>query len=51
MSKNNKNKLVPRLRFPEFKNSGEWVEKKLGEVCEINPKIYQLPDEFVYIDL
>jgi type I restriction enzyme S subunit len=32
MSKNNENKLVPRLRFPEFEDSGEWVEKKLGEV-------------------
>ncbi len=26
-------KLVPKLRFKEF--SGEWEEKKLGEVCEI----------------
>ena len=25
-------KLVPSLRFPEFKDSGEWVEKKLGEI-------------------
>ncbi|MGL4864415.1 restriction endonuclease subunit S [Cetobacterium sp.] len=24
---------VPKLRFPEF--SGEWVEKKLGEICNI----------------
>ena len=23
---------APRLRFPEF--SGEWVEKKLGEIAE-----------------
>jgi len=23
---------VPELRFPEFANSGEWVEKKLGEI-------------------
>jgi len=27
-----KNKLIPDLRFPEFKNDGEWEEKKLGEV-------------------
>jgi type I restriction enzyme S subunit len=33
MSKNNKNKLVPRLRFPEFQNAGEWEVKKLGEVA------------------
>jgi type I restriction enzyme S subunit len=25
----------PRLRFPEFQNSGEWEEKKLGTVCDI----------------
>jgi type I restriction enzyme S subunit len=25
---------VPKLRFPEFKDSGEWVEKKLGEIYE-----------------
>jgi len=51
MSKNNENKLVPRLRFPEFENAGEWLEKKLKDVCEINPKVSQLPDIFVYIDL
>lgn len=28
-------KIVPELRFPEFKNEGEWVEKKLDEVGEI----------------
>jgi type I restriction enzyme S subunit len=25
---------VPKLRFPEFENSGEWVEKTLGEMSE-----------------
>ena len=25
----------PRLRFPEFQNAGEWEEKKLGTVCDI----------------
>ncbi|NIK73801.1 type I restriction enzyme S subunit [Thermonema lapsum] len=34
MSKNNQNKLVPRLRFPEFQNAGEWEVKRLGEVIE-----------------
>lgn len=29
---NNKNKLVPELRFPEFTITGEWVEKLLKEV-------------------
>jgi type I restriction enzyme S subunit len=32
MSKNNENKLVPNLRFPEFKNNGEWKENSLNEV-------------------
>src|SRR5690554_1355613 len=30
----NKKKLIPTLRFPEFKEDGEWEEKKLGEVGE-----------------
>jgi type I restriction enzyme S subunit len=42
---------VPKLRFKEFENSGEWEVKKLGEVCEINPSISKLPKEFIYIDL
>lgn len=24
---------IPRLRFPEFKDSGEWNSKKLGDLC------------------
>ena len=28
------NKLIPELRFPEFKNEGEWLQKKLGEIGE-----------------
>jgi type I restriction enzyme S subunit len=39
----------PQLRFPEF--SGEWEEKKLGEVSFLNPKSDSLPDKFIYIDL
>ena len=35
-----KNKNVPKLRFPEF--TGEWEEKKLGEIAEfINGKAYK----------
>ena len=26
---------VPRLRFPEFRDAGEWKEKVLGEVCHM----------------
>jgi type I restriction enzyme, S subunit len=40
---------IPQLRFPEFK--GEWENKKLGEVSEINPTNKNLPDKFIYIDL
>ncbi len=32
MSDKQKNKLIPKLRFPEFMDSGEWETKKLGEV-------------------
>jgi len=42
---------VPKLRFKEFEDRGDWEVKKLIDVCEINPKVSQLPDEFVYIDL
>lgn len=41
----------PKYRFPEFENDGDWVEKKLGDVANINPKISNLPSEFIYIDL
>jgi type I restriction enzyme S subunit len=30
-----KEKLIPELRFPEFKNEGEWEENTLSDVCEI----------------
>ena len=29
----------------------DWQEKKLGEICEINPRVLGLPEEFIYIDL
>ena len=29
-------KKVPALRFPEFRDEGEWVKTTLGEICEIN---------------
>lgn len=34
MSKTNENKLVPKLRFPEFINEGEWTEKKFDDLCK-----------------
>lgn len=39
---------VPEIRFAGF--SGDWEEKKLGEVCEINPSS-NLPSVFEYVDL
>jgi len=32
MNKNNKHKLIPKLRFPEFQNDGEWEVKKVGDI-------------------
>lgn len=26
---------VPKYRFPEFKNDGEWVDKKLDDICKL----------------
>ncbi|MEI7812194.1 MAG: restriction endonuclease subunit S [Ignavibacteria bacterium] len=34
MSKNNESKFVPKYRFSEFADSGEWEEKQLGEIGE-----------------
>ena len=40
---------TPKLRFPGF--TGDWEEKKLGEVATINPRTESLPERFIYIDL
>ncbi len=42
---------VPRLRFPEFRDAGEWEKKKLKDACDINPGGQDLPEKFIYIDL
>ena len=43
---------TPKLRFPEFKNTGEWKVMKLREIADINPSSNKgLPAKFVYIDL
>ena len=40
---------VPRLRFPEFRNAGEWEEIALGQIVDIrsgySPSRYNLLDE------
>ncbi len=46
-----KKELIPELRFPEFKNEGEWAEKMLVEIAQINPASFHLPNKFAYIDL
>jgi type I restriction enzyme S subunit len=32
MSKQTKKTLVPELRFPEFRDAGEWEEKTIGHI-------------------
>jgi len=50
MAKENKSvKNFPNLRFPGF--DGQWEEKNLGDICDINPKNENLPNTFIYIDL
>ena len=44
-------KRVPKLRFPEFAEAGDWEIKPLSEICSINPSITKLPNKFIYIDL
>ena len=41
--------LTGKTRLPGFK--GAWVEKRLGEMVEINPASDALPAKFVYVDL
>ena len=35
MTADNLSPFVPRLRFPEFHNNGDWGSTKLGQVCRI----------------
>ncbi len=41
------------LRFKDENGDDflDWEEKKLGEVCKVNPNSVKLPQEFIYIDL
>jgi len=36
------NKLIPELRFPEFKDKGEWGEKSLEDILN-----YERPDNYI----
>ena len=51
MSSKNKAALVPKLRFPEFCQTGGWIPKRLKDACEVNPANSVLPERFVYVDL
>lgn len=44
---------VSVIRFKDDNGNDfpDWEEKKLGEVCKINPKSNSLPSSFIYIDL
>jgi type I restriction enzyme S subunit len=51
MSTEEKTRLVPKLRFPEFRGLQGWRTRKLSDACEVNPSSPVLPEQFVYIDL
>lgn len=40
-----KKRVVPRLRFPEFRDAGEWEVKRLGDVCDVLQG-YGFPEKF-----
>jgi type I restriction enzyme S subunit len=40
---------IPELRFPGFE--GEWEEKAIKDIAEINPPNQVIPNKFIYIDL
>ena len=42
-----------KLRFKDGNGKAypKWEEKRLGDVCEINPSTEELPESFIYIDL
>ena len=44
------NKWIPKRRFKEFENDGDWEQLRLKDIAEFNPKS-TLPDEFEYVDL
>lgn len=48
-------RFKPALSGVEGNDDGssfpDWEEKKLGEVCEINPNTGRLPNTFIYVDL
>jgi type I restriction enzyme S subunit len=45
MSKQTAKTLLPRLRFPEFQNTGEWEEIKLGQMGKLVSGLTYSPDD------
>ncbi|MYH71337.1 MAG: restriction endonuclease subunit S, partial [Acidimicrobiia bacterium] len=43
--------LMPKLRFPEFRDLPEWDLLTLSSASDVNPKNDGLPERFIYIDL
>jgi type I restriction enzyme S subunit len=40
---------VPKLRFPEFRDAGEWEEKPLGEVADVSKLAgYEFTKHIIY---
>ena len=43
--------VVPKLRFPEFRDEPKWDLLTLSSASDVNPSIEELPELFIYIDL
>ncbi len=48
MSESTKKGLVPVLRFPEFRDTGEWEAKKIGQVLIVHARPIKMDDEQDY---
>jgi type I restriction enzyme S subunit len=45
MSKQTKDKIIPKLRFPEFKYAGDWEVKELSELGDLINGLTYSPDD------
>ncbi len=43
MKNNHEQTFVPKLRFPEFEDGGEWEVKRLGKVCDVRDGTHDSP--------
>lgn len=51
MTANKPSHLVPKLRFPEFRDGPRWGLLTLSSASDLNPSNDRLPESFIYIDL